>query len=307
MRGELQGPVALHAVARPLDADDGRGGLAPQELGHVVVVDHGPGQAPHQQQRHGETRDGVPQVAEFGMRGGTRRLGAEAGVAPDPGAVLALDGVVEDAPAQRRLRPTRVVLNGAGQQLVEAVEARRPVDEVGDRRRLLGVHARRDVDQHQGAHEVGGVGGQSQGRDTAERHADDAAGLGSERADHGRQVAPVADGRNGAVEPAVGVAVPGEVDRQQRPPEGQGHGVPGVGVLGPAVHQHQLGRAAAPEQARDRPAGRDLHVDPAHRGRPVVGQAVLARVLVEQPELVVRHQFRHAHECPIRTLSFSAG
>ena len=48
-------------------------------------------------------------------------------------------------------------------------------------------------------------------------------------------------------------------------------------------------------------AGLDLHVDPAHVGRAVVGQAVLGGVLVEEPELVVGHQFRHAHECPIRT------
>ena len=177
--GQLERAVALDAVAGPLDADDGGGGLAAQQLGDVVVVDDGPGQAAHEQQRHGEPGDGVPQVAELGTRRAVRgvRVRAEAGVAPDPAAVLALDRVVQDAAAQGRLRAARVVLNGPGQQLVEAVEAGRPVDEVGDRRRLLGVHAGRDVDQHEGAHQLGGVCGEGDGREAAERHADDAPGV----------------------------------------------------------------------------------------------------------------------------------
>ena len=101
--------------------------------------------------------------------------------------------------------------------------------------------------------------------------------------------------------------MPGEVDGQQRAAQRQRHCVPGVCVLRPAVHQHELGRAAAPEQAGDRPAGRDLDVHTPHFGRPVVGEPVFCGVLVEQPELVVRLQFRHVHECPIRTLSISAG
>ena len=55
---------------------------------------------------------------------------------------------------------------------------------------------------------------------------------------------------------AVGVAVAGQVDGQQRPAEGQGDGVPGVGVLRPAVDQDELGRpVGAPEQAAT-PCGR---------------------------------------------------
>ncbi len=101
--------------------------------------------------------------------------------------------------------------------------------------------------------------------------------------------------------------MPREVDRQEGPAQGQRHRVPGVGVLRPAVHEHELGWAAAPEQAGDRPTGRDLDVHAPHVGRPVVGQPVFGGVLVEQPELVVGLQFRHAHECPIRTQSISAG
>ena len=74
--------------------------------------------------------------------------GTEPLVAPDPAAVLALLGVVQDAAPQRRLGAGRVVLDRAGEQVVEAVEALGPVDEVGDGRRLLLVHPRRHVDQH---------------------------------------------------------------------------------------------------------------------------------------------------------------
>ena len=55
------------------------------------------------------------------------------------------------------------------------------------------------------------------------------------------------------------------------------------------------------------PAGRDLDVDAPHLRWPVVGEAVLGGVLMEQPELVVGLQFRHAHECPIRTPGVQAG
>ena len=111
-------------------------GLAAQQLGDVVVVDDGPGQPADEQDGHGEPGDRLPPVAELGVDrfGG---LGAEARVAPDPAAVLALDRVVQDAAPQGGLRAARVVLDRAGQQLVEAVEAGRAVDEVGDRRRLL--------------------------------------------------------------------------------------------------------------------------------------------------------------------------
>ena len=87
---------------------------------------------------------GDPPLAVAGVRADL----AVAGVAPHPRAVLALLGVVQDAPAQRRLRARRVVLHRPRQQVVEAGERRRPVDEVGDRLGLLRRHAGRDVDEH---------------------------------------------------------------------------------------------------------------------------------------------------------------
>ena len=83
--------------------------------------------------------------------------GAEALVAPHPAAVVALLGVVQDAAPQRRLGAGRVVLDRAGEEVVEAVEALGPVDELGDGRRLLLVDPGRDVDEHDLAHELGRV------------------------------------------------------------------------------------------------------------------------------------------------------
>ena len=72
------------------------------------------------------------------------------------------------------------------------------------------------------------------------------------------------------------------------------------------------GRARGPGSApqtrlETRRPGDDLDVDPAHVGRPVEGEAVLGGVLVEQPELVVGDQLRHATQCPIRTPGGPAG
>ena len=76
-------------------------------------------------------------------------------VAPDPRAVVLLHGVVQDPPPQRRLGARRVVLDRAGEQVVEAGERGRAADEVEDRLGLLTGDAGGDVDQHQRAHQLG--------------------------------------------------------------------------------------------------------------------------------------------------------
>ena len=99
----------------------------------------------------------------------------------------------------------------------------------------------RDVDQDEGVHQVRRVGGQRDGGQAAEGHADDAVGpRGASSAIDPGQVHGVGRDRKRAVGPAVGVAVPGEVDGQERTVEGEGDGVPGVGVLGPAVDEDEL-------------------------------------------------------------------
>ena len=163
-----------------------------------------------------------------------------------------LDGVVEDAPPQRGHRPGRVVLDRAGQEVVEAGEAGRAVDEVGDQLRLVRVDAGQHVDQHDAPHQLGGVGVERQRGQPAERHAHH----GARRRAPGpataiRHVGGVVRRRpSGPSRAPVGVAVAGQVDGDQRPAEGQGDRVPGVGVLGAAVQQHQLRRPRRPTPAR---------------------------------------------------------
>ena len=49
--------------------------------------------------------------------------------------------------------------------------------------------------------------------------------------------------------------MPGKVDGHERPVEGEGHGVPGVGVLRPAVDEHELGGAEPHTRALTRRPG----------------------------------------------------
>ena len=67
---------------------------------------------------------------------------------------------------------------------------------------------------------------------------------------------PLLPAEIGAVGPAVGVAVPRQVDREERAAQGEGHGVPGVGVLRPAVDEHELGAPGPPPQTRLDTGGR---------------------------------------------------
>ena len=223
------------------------------------------------------------------------------GVAPHPGAVVALDGVVQDAAAKRGLRASGVVLDGARQQLVEAVEARRSVDEIGDARRLAGVDPGRDVDEDESTHQPGRGGRQGDGGQAPQRHAHHATGGGRQLGHDGGEVGAVGGRGRDPVRPAVGVAVAGQVDRQERPSQCQSHGVPGVGVLRSAVDHDELGRAGlgAPQETRDQATVADFHLHPSHVGGTVVGQSVLGGVLVEQAELVVGDHLGHRYECPI--------
>ena len=103
--------------------------------------------------------------------------------------------------------------------------------------------------------------------------------------------------QHGIVAGPVGVPVSGQVDRHQGPVEGQGHRVPGVGVLPPTVDEHHLGRVGAPHQGTDPPARGHLHELATNGGRPAPRQSHLAGVLPEQRELVVVAD-RRRRSCP---------
>ena len=97
--GQLDRLVTLDAVSRALDDHHPVGGSAPAELGFVGVVDHRGELAPGQQDGRMDVLEVVPQRAEVervhvepgGLRGPAQLM------APGPGPVLALDGVVQDA------------------------------------------------------------------------------------------------------------------------------------------------------------------------------------------------------------------
>ena len=92
---------------------------------------------------------------------------------------------------------------------------------------------------------------------------------------------------------AVGVAVTGQVDGEQRPTEGQRDRVPRVRVLRAAVEEHELRLTAPPSQRAERSTDLDLDPLPRHDGRTVERQPVLGGVLVEVRELVVGDALDH--------------
>ena len=160
----------------------------------------------------------------------------------------------------------------------------------------------RDVDEDEGAHELGGVRRQRDGGHAAERHADDAA----------RPRGPARPrpwpGRGRCCRPRRSRRArrrSGRGRAGRRPAAGRPSARATVSQVwafcAPPCTSTSSGGVGAPDQAGDRAPGRDLDVDPAHVGRPRIGEAVLGGVLVEEPELVVGDQLRHAHECPIRT------
>ena len=134
---------------------------AAQQLGLVGVVDDRLGAHPagehHRDVDAAERRPTAAPSRRSRIVGeSVRRRGVVvAAVAPAPRPVVELLGVVQDAAAQRRLGARRVVLDRPGEDLVEAGERRRAADEVGDRLGLVAVDARRDVDEHEAAHELG--------------------------------------------------------------------------------------------------------------------------------------------------------
>ena len=66
-----------------------------------------------------------------------------------------------------------------------------------------------------------------------------------------------------------------QVDGEKGEAEGHGHRVPCVGVLGPAVKEHQFGWFGAPDEGADLAAGLHIDRDPGYGRRAVVRKAEL--------------------------------
>ena len=214
-----------------------------------------------------------------------------AAVAPHPAAVLALEGVVQDAAPQGRLRAGRVELDRAGEQLVEVGEALGPVDEGDDGACAWPVDPGVTSTSTTRRTRSGCVVGQRDRGQPAERHARPrpgrrARGPGSPRATSAAlRRTPRLPSRG-----PVGVAVAGQVDGHERAGRGPCATVSQVWAFwAPPCSEHQLGRRVAPHQrARAGGRGPTSTSSRADRRRPVVGEPELLGVLVEEPELVVR-------------------
>ena len=219
----------------------------------------------------------------------------EAAVAPHPAAVVALQRVVEDAAPQRRLRAGGVELDGAGEQLVEVGEALGPVDEGDDGGGARSLDLGRDVDEHDAAHELGVLVGQrdrwSARRATCPRRR---CASGASSPDHGGDVGGVAPHAEAALRPGRRSARgPGRSMATSGRPSAMAT-VSQVWAFWAPPWSSTSSGGASPHTSALEPAARGhLHVGPADDGRPVVGEAELLGVLVEQPELVVRDPIDH--------------
>ena len=198
---------------------------------------------------------------------------------------------------ERRLAAGRVVLDGPGQDGVEAREGLRPVDEVDDGLRLAPVHPGGDVDEDQAADQLGPPRRQHGRRHAPERHADHRVGLGGQPLDALRHRLGQVVRAVGAVVPPARVAVSRQVEGHERPVQGQGDGVPRVRVHRRAVEEDELRRpdVGAPHERAEGPAARQRHVLPSYARRPGPREPELGGVLLEQAELVVRGRVHGAH------------
>ena len=148
------------------------------------------------------------------------------------------------------------MLEGAAKQVFETGKRLWAIDEVGHCLDLRRRHAGRDVHQGQVAHEVRVTRGENEARESTEGHAD-----------HQSRVRSMCRHRSGnfishrcervltCLAPGR-VTMTGKVDGQEVDTEVEGHGVPGVRVLSPAMNEDELRIARSPLQCRDLPSVR---------------------------------------------------
>ena len=246
---------------------------AAAQLGDVLVVDDGGVGAAHEHERHVRPRR---RQSHRSPKSGTIdlvALGEEPVVAPRPRAVGTLArrcaGCRAAATTRERVGLKSTVRSRISSKLANVSG---PFDEVDDRRRLVAVDARRDVDEHELADERRATARSSA---SAVRPPSDmpttAAASGASCAHHRRRPTRAFSAGQYAWSVApVGVTVAGQVDREQRSVEGERDGVPGVRVLRAAVQEHELGRPGAPPQRAQRPCpGSTSTLDALDRRRTV--------------------------------------
>jgi hypothetical protein len=220
---------------------------------------------------------------------------------------------VQNSQRQRLARSVRSKTHRAFDDLVEAREEFRTVDEVEQRPGSSRSGSRSDVDDGESAHEIGTRVRKSDGRHAAERHADDEFRTRRESDDCVRNVIDHHDRPVIVVVPPLGATVAGQVEAHHGPVEGDADRVPRVRVLRPTVQQDDLRLCRAPAQRAHSTAGPRRDID-AFDGR-IAGprNVVLAYPLAQQRELVfvvagqqrVRRMCSHVHDLRVRGIACS--
>ena len=184
---ELERLVALDAVAGAFDHDRPRAsGLRRCSSATSSSSTTGERLPRTSSERNLDAPDRVPEVVEAGHDAGRRHLrrcraaAGRSASATDRRAPRSRCAGCRAAATTR----VRVGLNATVRSRISSndLEVLGPVDELRDRRRLLAVHARRHVDEHERAHEIGRAVGERERGEPAERHADDDRRVGRERA-----------------------------------------------------------------------------------------------------------------------------
>jgi hypothetical protein len=238
--GQGERRIALHGVAGAGHRVHLGGGAAAEELLGVLVGDESGCAAANEGQRCDRGGYVVPQRRKIVQT-------SELVIAPFPAAVLALAGVVPDAPPDVRQRAVRCGCGGQCHDLLKGREAGWPLDQrggaaLGPGHRLLALICRRgDVHDHRPGYQVRGHRGQSDCGQATQRHAHDHFGAGCPLADQRDDVRGRRPGHVVMVRPPAGVPVTGQVDRERGQAQREDHRVPGVGVLAAAVQEYHPG------------------------------------------------------------------
>ena len=255
-----------------------------------VVDDRAICHSPHQHDGHSGGFDRVPQRRDVQRFFGRvlEQLGAPvSGVAPHPTAIGSLLGVMQNASPQRRLRASGIELHRAGQKLLEARKVLRAIDERVNRLGLLRGNSRRDIDEGQLGHDFGSERGDGRSGEASERHAHHRLCRRSQRPNGSHHIFGVAHEVPSPLCGAIGVSVAGQIDSHQRPADGHGKRVPGMGVLSTAMEQHQLWCFGAPDQRTQRSSISERNRFAPNRRRTVIGKSVIFGVARKHRKLVV--------------------
>lgn len=238
--------VARHHVPGVADVDELGVARVGEKFGRPLLADHVTHAATHEQCRHPQLLGGAQQPLRLLRCGGTPRAFDEARI-PMPAVTTVLvqaQILAQPAKVGRPLAVGHVGRDRVG-RVVEGGEAVQPAAHEGDDAfDAAGLESRRAVDENDRGDVAGALAGSKQGRQAAERCADNGGGP-VERGGDRSEVGNVGIDCVVAVGRPIAVAVPAHVHRD-RPPAGFGERLsgrpPGVPCLATAVQEHDRRR-----------------------------------------------------------------